>query len=87
MPPASWLRICPHRFPALGSVGIGAQVTFNCAAAWIASYSFGATTATKSLTRTTWAPGMWLIEVGSMLSGFEFSTVFAPAPRGRTTLA
>ena len=38
------------------------QVTFSCAAAWIASYSCGATTPRKLPFWRTFAPGMWLIE-------------------------
>lgn len=67
------------------------HVTFSCDAAWIASYSVGATTPTKLPRRTTWAPGMLLIELSSTLrtvklAGPPLGPVprrFA-APRGRT---
>ena len=36
-----------------GKPSFVSQTTFNCAAAWIASYSFGATTERKSLICTT----------------------------------
>ena len=54
------------------------QTTFSWAAAWIASYSFGATTARKLLTWTTCAPGMCLIELSSTLTGKWFCDVSAP---------
>ena len=38
-PALSKSRICCHMSPLPAIFGIGAQVTFSCAAAWIASYS------------------------------------------------
>ena len=46
-PAVSCARIVPKRFPLPGSTGIGAHLTFSSAAAWIALYSSGATTARK----------------------------------------
>ena len=51
-------RICFHMFPVPASFGIGAQVTFSWAAAWIASYSCFATTPTKLPIFTTCESGM-----------------------------
>ena len=64
------------------SFGSFFQTTFSWAAAWIASYSFGATTARKLPTWTTLTPGMCLIELASTLSGKWFCEVTAPWPRG-----
>ena len=46
-----------------GRIGLVFHTTFSCAAAWIASYSFGATTPRKLPTCTTFAPGMCAIEL------------------------
>ena len=67
-----------------GRIGFVFQTTFSCAAAWIASYSFGATTPRKLFTCTTFAPGMCAIEVGSTLTGTFELYGYAPWPRGRT---
>ena len=64
-PAASRSRICLQRFPLPEIVGGSAHSTFSWAAAWIASYSFGATTPRKSPRRTTCTPGMCLIELSS----------------------
>src|SRR3954454_18726738 len=52
------LRSHDQKLPAPPSPNFGSlfQVTFSSAAAWIASYSIGATTAMKSLICTTCAP-------------------------------
>src|SRR6476660_8813712 len=63
------------------------QTTFSWAAAWIALYSFGAATATKLPTRTTWAPSMFLIDFSSIDIGTSFCEVIAPVPRGLTQRA
>ena len=83
-PAASWARICLKSPPGVGRIELSFQVTFSCAAAWIASYSRGAITPRKSPWRTTFAPAMWLIERSST------ETIGAPVPngpwpRGRTT--
>ena len=85
-PAASWARICLQRLPGVGRMAVSFQVTLSWAAAWIASNSLGATTARKSPWRTTCAPGMCEIELGSS------ETIGAPVPngpwpRGRTTRA
>ena len=61
------------------------HTTFSCAAAWIASYSSGATTARKLLTCTTLrARDVRAIELGSKLIGTFELYGYAPWPRGRT---
>ena len=60
------------------------HTTFNCAAAWIASNSFGATTLRKLPTCTTFAPGMWAIDFASTLTATFELYGYAPCPRGRT---
>ena len=66
--------------------GVSAHFTLSCAAAWIASYSVGATTPRKSPLRTTCAPGMCLIELSSTETASRFvPSPYAPWPRGRTT--
>ena len=52
-----------------GRIGFVFHTTFSCAAAWIASNSFGATTPRKLFTCTTCAPGMCAIELASTLTG------------------
>src|SRR5436190_23085483 len=76
-----------QKFPDPESFGSDFQTTFSCAAAWIASYSFGATTARKLLTCTTLTFGMCEIDFGSTLIGKWFCDVTAPCPCGRTTRA
>ena len=76
-----------QKLPEPASFGSFFQTTFSWAAAWIASYSFGATTARKLPTWTTLAPGMCLIDDASTLTGKWFCEVTAPWPRGRTTRA
>jgi hypothetical protein len=58
-------------------------LTFSCAAAWIASYSSGATTPRKSPLRTTFAFGMWAIELSS-IETIGAPVPYAACPRGRT---
>ena len=66
LPALSCSRICLNRLPRPAAIaGISAHFTLSCAAAWIAAYSWSATTPTKSPKRTTFAPGMFLIELSS----------------------
>jgi hypothetical protein len=58
-----------QKLPELGSFGSLFHVTLSCAAAWIASYSFGATTRGSSLTHDL-TPGMCLIEFSSTADGW-----------------
>ena len=53
-PALSNARMPLHRFPTGEIAGGVDQVTFSCAAAWIASNSFGATTPRKLPTCTIW---------------------------------
>src|SRR5579862_7658718 len=82
---ACW-RICLNRFPLDGSVGSGPHLTLSSAAAWIASYSFGATTPRKLFFWSTFTPGMWATELASTdtICGLVPSP-YAPWPSGRTT--
>ena len=65
-----------------GRIGLVFHTTFSCAAAWIASNSFGATTPRKLPTCTTFAPGMWAIDFASTLIGtFELYGYGALAAR------
>src|SRR5947199_4775545 len=66
-----------QKLPEPESFGSDFQTTLSCAAAWIASYSFGATTARKLFTWTTCAFGMWAIDFGSTLIGKWFCDVTA----------
>src|SRR5262249_19545625 len=87
-PPAPWLRLCVPRFATPGIRRIGAHRPFSWAAAWIASYSLGATTPRKLPIWRTFTFGMWLTDFGS--TDITFGAVpspYAPCPRGRTTLA
>ena len=67
-----------------GRIGFVFHTTFSCAAAWIASNSFGATTPRKLSTWTTFAPGMCAIDLASTLTGTFEVVGYAPWPRGRT---
>src|SRR5690348_32263 len=83
-PAASWARICLKSPPGVGRIELSFHVTLSCDAAWIASYSRGATTPRKSPWRTTRAPGRFLIELSSTeMIGAPVPN--GPCPRGRTT--
>ena len=58
-----------QKFPTGLIVGGSFQATLSRAAAWIASYSFGATTPRKLPFCTIWTPGMCATDDWSMLSG------------------
>src|SRR4051794_21121885 len=81
------LRSQPQKFAVGVSFGSSFQTTLSCAAAWIASYSFGAVTARKLPTCTTFTFGMWLTDDASTLCGKLFCDVTPPWPCGRTTRA
>jgi hypothetical protein len=83
LPALSSARITSNSFPPGSTFGGAAHLTFNCAAAWMASYSFGATTPRKSFLRTTRAPGMCLIELSST-EMIGAPKPYTPCPRGRT---
>src|SRR5579884_1921318 len=75
-PPLSSLRIWLQMSPLDGSAGRGPHLTCSSAAAWIASYSLGATTPRKLFLRTMRTPGMWLIDEAST----ETICGFVPSP-------
>jgi hypothetical protein len=78
----SWLTM----LPSPGRIGFAFHLTFSCAAAWIASYSFGATTARRLLRRTIFTFGRCLIELAST-DRIVYCVPYAPWPRGLTMRA
>ncbi len=75
-PDATCCLICLNRLPVVGRIGLSCQVTLSCAAAWIASYSSGATTPRKFPCCKTFTFGICAIEFGSI------ETIVAPLPIG-----
>ena len=63
------LRIAPKRLPLPGRSGVSFHFTFSCAAAWIALYSCGETTARKLPLRTICTSPRCLIELSSTETG------------------
>ena len=85
LPALSWSRIHFQRFPLPEMTGGSDHCTLICAAAWIASYSFGATTPSTLPTCTIFTPARCLIEFSSILTATGFvPSPYAPWPRGRT---
>ena len=84
--PLSRARICLHMFPLPEIVGGSAHFTFSCAAAWIASYSFGATTPRKSSAPDD--PRARDVRDRALVDRDDLRRVpspYAPWPRGRTS--
>src|SRR5215469_4954670 len=65
---SNWRMLC-QRLPLPLIVGGACHATFSSAAAWIASYSSGATTPRKFAFWMIWTFGMCLTELGSTLIG------------------